>query len=563
MSIFDELEEAGHVAGEIVETHLPCHDCGSSDALTKYTTNTYCFSCLKRRPIEGAETVREIENVMEFTKGKIGSIIERSLNKETCKLYGVACLLDERNQILKHIYPYYKGHDKVAQKIRTVADKSFFIEGTLNSKSELFGQQLFHSHSKKYLIVTEGELDAMAANQMVGGIYAAVSIPNGAQSAVTAFKANFEFINLFEHVILAFDNDEQGRKAASEVAQLFATGKAKILNFPKGIKDACDMLIANRNKEFIELVYNCEPYRPEGITDLYDLKDKFLERREKLVTNNRLYPYECLNRATYGIRQGELVIVTAPTGVGKTSFLREVQEHILTTTNDKIGVMYIEESGEDTFGLSMGIRMNQPIHLPDQELNKTELQKAMDSIGKGRVWVYQHFGTTALNKILDRIRYMKQALGCDVIILDHISMLIDERYDDERRALDNIVYKLKLLAVELDVAILAVSHLNRQGQLRGTASIEQLANICIMLERDKLNDDTKVKMTSKVIVFKNRFCGREGLVGYLTYDAITNRLEEDNEYKETEAKGFKDTTISGGSDFGSESTGNSFASGGL
>jgi predicted ATP-dependent serine protease len=90
------------------------------------------------------------------------------------------------------------------------------------------------------------------------------------------------------------------------------------------------------------------------------------------------------------------------------------------------------------------------------------------------------------------------------------------------------VYKLKLLSVELDVAILAVAHLNREGKLRGSAQIEQLANICIRLERDKLSDDFKTKTTSKVIIFKNRFVSREGLVGLLTFNPTTNRLEEEN-----------------------------------
>jgi twinkle protein len=283
---------------------------------------------------KGAEHRREILNVVDFTKGMVGSIADRNISKDTCKFYGVSCILDDTQQILKQIYPYYQGHNKVAQKIRTVAEKTFFIEGTLNNKSELFGQQLFGSHNKKYLIVTEGELDAMAAYQMVGGIYASVSIPNGAQSAVTAFKANWDFINLFDHIVIAFDNDEQGREAATKVASLFETGKAKVLKFTQAYKDACDMLKADKGREFIQLVYNSEVYKPEGIVDLYDLKDKFLERRKKLVQSHRLYPFPCLNKATYGIRQGELVIVTAPTGVGKTSFLREVQDHILNTTQD-------------------------------------------------------------------------------------------------------------------------------------------------------------------------------------------------------------------------------------
>lgn len=564
-NLFDELDNTASQQGEVVSSHLPCPDCGSSDALTIYTTNTYCFSCgLSKPKTTDTEEPKQIMTQTEFTVGKVGAIKDRNLTKDVVKFYGVSCILDESNNIIKHIYPYYTGSKRTAQKIRVVADKTFFTEGTLGTKMQLFGQQLFNSSSKKYLIITEGELDAMAAYQMAGGIWPCVSVPNGAQSALTSVKANLEFINMFEHIVLCFDNDEQGREASIKVAKFFESGKCKIIHLPTGIKDACDMLLADKAKDFIQLVYNSEPYKPEGIVDLYDLKDRFLERRKKLIASTMLYPFKCLNDATYGIRTGELVILTAETGIGKTSLLREVQDHLLKTTQVKIGVMYIEEPVEDTFGLSLGVRMSKPIHLPDTEIDLTELDSAMNEIGRGRVYSYEHFGSTNLNEILYRIRYMKKVLGCNVIILDHISMLIDERYDDERRALDNIVYKLKLLSVELDVAILAVAHLNREGKLRGSAQIEQLANICIRLERDKLSDDFKTKTTSKVIIFKNRFVSREGLVGLLTFNPTTNRLEEENgSSKEKEGNQSNSSNYKTQGIFEEESSGSHFRAGTL
>lgn len=525
--LFSSLDAVNDM-GELVTSHLPCEDCGSSDALAVYTNNTYCHSCKAWHPTDDRE--EHIET--EFTVGKIGRIEDRKINKEIAKFYNVSCILDESNNIIKHIYPYYSNNKRVAQKIRTVADKSFFTEGKLTIKSELFGQHLFTSFNKKYLIITEGELDAMAAFQMADGIWPCVSIPLGAGSAYNSIKSNLDYVNLFDHIVLAFDNDEQGRIASLEVAKLFESGKCKLLKFPTGIKDACDMHLADRAKDFINLVYNAEQYKPEGIVDLYDQKARFLKAREERVNSKWMYPFPCMNKESYGFGSNELVILTAETGIGKTSLVREIQNHLLATSDVKIGVMYIEETIADTFGRTMGLVMKEPIHLPTIDLNQDKLDEAMETIGRGRLFAYEHFGSTGLDDILYRIRYMNKALGVQFIILDHISMLVDERYEDERRAMDNIVDKLRLITIELNITIIAISHLNRAGTLWGTSKIEKLANTIIKLERANMSEDETERCRSKVLFLKNRFGGRTGTVGYLDYNPITNKLEEDNDYKE-------------------------------
>lgn len=538
MGLFDDLDNTLDTGEVVVQSRLPCDVCGSSDALTQYSNHTYCFSCEAHRwnDTKGLDL-----NMVEFSKGLYGTIQDRGISKETCKFYDVSCQLEvdtntNKTTIVKHIYPYYKEDKKAGQKIREVSTKSFHTEGLIDRSSELFGQHLFKSANKKYLIITEGELDALSAFQMVDGLYACVSLPLGSGSAHSAVKANLEFINNFEYCILAFDNDEQGREAVKKSVTLFESGKCKIMQFPTGFKDANDMLKAGKDREFIQLIYNSEQYKPEGIVDLYDVKTRFLESRKSMILSNRLYPWACLNKDTYGIRTSELVIVTAETGIGKTSLVREIQNHLLRTTDDKIGVMYIEETIEDTFGRTMGLEMKEPIYLPKTELNEDALQATMDKIGKGRLFAYEHFGSTGLDEIIARIRYMNKALGVKIIILDHISMLIDERYDDERRALDNIVDRLRLLSIELDVCIFAISHLNREGKLWGTSKIEKLANLIIKLERDNMSEYEADRCRSKVILLKNRFGGRTGTVGFLDYNPITNKLEETNDQEEERTK---------------------------
>ncbi len=515
---------------KLITAHLPCSSCDSSDALCEYSDHTYCFACKTYKWINEVQQVEpqmEITNAdISFTQGEIGPIRDRGISKETAKFYGVSCIRDNKGEIIKHIYPYYKAGKKVAQKIRIVATKDFYSEGNIKN-TELFGQQLFPASNRPYIILTEGELDAMAAYQLSGKIYPCLSIANGATSAEKIVKDNLEYLNAFKCIVICFDNDENGQAAAVKVARLFPADKCKIFKTNPQYKDACDYLQAGKAKEFVETLYNSPTYTPAGIIDLYDLHDKFLERKAKLVRSPLTYPWEGLNDLTYGIRPGEFIVVTAETGIGKTSFLREIQNHLLNTSTVKTGAMYIEEQAADTYGRTLGLELKSPLHLPTVDVNVTELQAAREKIGKGRVYVYEHFGSNDIEDILDRIRYFKTSLGCQMIILDHISMLVsDQRYEDERRALDAISTKLKQLTVELDINIHAIVHLNRQGEIRGSAAIEQLADGVIRLTRDLVAEDSEERNQMKVVVSKNRFSGKTGPCCTLNFNPSLNRLVE-------------------------------------
>ena len=104
---------------------------------------------------------------------------------------------------------------------------------------------------------------------------------------------------------------------------------------------------------------------------------------------------------------------------------------------------------------------------------------------------------------------------------------------DERKQLDEITTKLKTLTMEMDIAVLAVIHTNRQGQIRGTAGVEQLSNIVMRLERDKTARDEWRRNITKVTIEKNRFCGFTGPASYLWYNSETGRLTELDEEQVT------------------------------
>tara|TARA_R110000751_G_scaffold93399_1_gene182480 strand:+ start:147 stop:521 length:375 start_codon:yes stop_codon:yes gene_type:complete len=109
---------------------------------------------------------------------------------------------------------------------------------------------------------------------------------------------------------------------------------------------------------------------------------------------------------------------------------------------------------------------------------------------------------------------------------------------DERKALDEIMTKLRTLVQELDICMFVASHLKRvdygheEGgvtklhQLRGSGSIGQLSDIVIGLERDGQAVDMRERHTTTIRVIKNRFSGLTGPANMLLYDLVTGRLSE-------------------------------------
>ena len=124
------------------------------------------------------------------------------------------------------------------------------------------------------------------------------------------------------------------------------------------------------------------------------------------------YPWDGLNELTYGIRTQELVTLTAGSGMGKTQLMRELIHHLLTNTNHNIGLLMLEESIRDTGLGIMSIEANKPLHLPDTEYTEGELRNAFDNtLGTGRVFMFEHFGSSDIETILGKIKYFSSALS--------------------------------------------------------------------------------------------------------------------------------------------------------
>ena len=518
---------------KLIKAHQPCEDCGSSDALCIYDDDhSYCFSCnthtrLSSGLLKPMNNVAVIEPFKQ-PSGDYRSIPDRGIIKDTAEAYG--CLADGNN--ITFLYKDEEGK-VVAAKKRT-PDKRFTIAGQWD-KAGLFGQSLFPKGGK-YITITEGEIDAMSCYQMHGSKYPVVSIRNGASAALKDCRNNYEYLSSFDNIIICFDNDEAGTKAANQVAELFGT-KCRVVKM-RHHKDANEYLVNGDTKEFIDTWWKAEQYVPDGIIAGSALWDEVNKPVEKAAC---MYPWDGLNKITYGIRPAELVTVTAGSGLGKSQFLREIVWHVLCKTEDNIGLMFLEESVRKTARSIMSLAINKPLHLPDTEATDEELKDAFEqTMGSERIFLFDHFGSTNIDNIINRVRYLAKGLDCKYVFLDHVSIIVSaQESGDERKALDEIMTRLRMLVQETGISLVIVSHLKRPegkgheegtatslAQLRGSGSIAQLSDMVIGLERNGQADDPVERNTTKVRVLKNRFSGITGKACNLLYSQETGRMLE-------------------------------------
>lgn len=533
--------------GSVFLRHAACDNCGSSDANGVYSDgHTHCFSCGTTRPgdssghhdqadsgVFGSAAGQDGRRLLldgqgSHVSGRVQGIPNRRLDETTCKLWHYE--VGEYNGKPCHIANYRDPHGKpIAQKIR-LPNKEFTFAGDAKNVG-FYGEWLWNKG--KRLVICEGEIDALSMSQVMGNKWPVVSVPNGAQGASKTIKKRYDYLENFEEIILMFDMDEPGRKAAAECAELLPVGKAKIASLP--LKDANEMLVAGRTEELMRAFWDAKPYRPDGLLVSKDLKEAILVADDKGLS----FPFSGLNDKLHGIFPAALYTVTSGSGLGKTTFMRELAYHLHVTHQKKVGMLMLEETTKRTVRSLVGLHLNKLI---DSDLSNTspeEMAGAFDDLFKERdIALYDHFGSTEVDNILARIRYMARAMDCTHIILDHLSILISGlQMDDERRMIDVAMTKLRTLVQETGITLFLVSHLKRPsgdkghedgavvalGQLRGSHAIAQLSDAVIGLQKpsDDPNGDT-----TELVVLKNRFTGERGSAGILNYSRETGRLTE-------------------------------------
>ena len=541
----------------------PCPECGPEgdghgDNLVQYDDGSaHCYACHYH-----ISTNKD----SKWFSGEYMSIVDRGLTKETCEKYGVQVFEYKGKRACN--FNRYKNGALVTQKIRQLDDKSVQFSVGDGKIEELFGQSLFSPTDKIHCVVTEGELDSLAVYQMTGG-YPAVSIPKGSSGAFKSIAANLKWLQEWKYVILAFDNDEPGQDAAKACVPLFEVGKVRLARFP--LKDANDMLVAGKVEQAKKCLWDAEVIRPDSIVTMRDIQAEVLER----PTVGLDWPWETLNKVTYGFRTREIYVVGAATGVGKTEVVKELVFHLMNR-GVKVGLFSFEQKAADTARRMIGAKVGKRLHIPGQPWwDEGEIIKQMEVLSDS-LYLYYNRGMLTLSEIVVNMRYMVKCYGVKLIVLDNLTAMcgaakIEGKSVHDSAFIGHVMNTLASIVHELDVSILAVSHLaqdkigiqsyvstspkneaslhltasdmdkiiNKPGMnwetgrmpklenLYGSGHVSRLADYIMVLSRNRASEDELEKRTTKVKFLKTRIdSANEGKEFELLYDYDTGKLQE-------------------------------------
>lgn len=540
-----------------LKTNLPC-PCGTSSdsyALDR-DGNGYCFSGYCKKPyfnkFQTKEAqVRDLNTKVYSTKdegpkfkdGDLRIISHRSLSESTLRFY------DIRTRFVNN-EPFEVGFKyPTFIKIRNLLEKNKMRSEGEAKGAGLYGKDKFDPGSKESITITVGEWDAPSIYEATRGQTAAVSCRSDSQ-AKRDCTVDRDYINSFNKIILCFDNDESGQKAAKDVSSLFDFNKLYHVRLTK-YKDASEYF-QNGEADNLEKIWKAaKRYSPDNIISQFsDIRAALKKSQEDQIGT---YPFKSLQSMTYGLHRGEIVVFKGMEKLGKTSIFRAIQHHLLKTTDKNIGIIHLEEDNGTTIKGIVEYELQQPVIRPDSGLSEDDIFNGYVKAVSGsdtRVHLYQSFETEDEELFLDSLRFLAAGAGCQFIFLDHISWLATGKSDsdDERKKLDRISQKLKLLAKELGICILMISHVNDEGKTRGSRNITKVANTIIHMDRDKLSIDETTRRTTHLTLEGVRLGGLTGPAGALYMDAMTDclrDLEYNDNFPESD-KGFEFTARKAG-----------------
>ena len=504
------------------------------------------------------------ETLQEVSTFKAVDVPERGIRKETLERFGVkvAISTEDGKTPIAVYFPSVNQKGKVTGYAKQDLTKSkeekghWSCIGSVTIGNKLFGQNVAEQQNRKRnnLVITEGQWDALSVYQALvdnvkGTKYEGleplvVSIPMGTANAVESILHNEDYVLSHDALTIFFDDDHctpaelkrnimKGHEAREAVANaLVGSGLSLFTVSPDdGLKDASDYMQIGRWEDLAKLVqFGRRPYSSEKIVKAADLDlDFLLEPRPEGVYVNS---FPKLMEKLHGFRTRELVLLTSPSGVGK-STVCSIFASAFMEAGEKLGMIYLEETNKETMQRLIASKLkvnylefkNNPLKVSTREKIAEAYKEIVEN---DQLVMLGHFGSLPVSELMAKIKHMHLVEGCRYIVLDHLSLVISgSAVKDERKELDMVMTELAAFCAANDVCIIAVSHINRSAaeqfkapklregeepkpywvqvtkeMMRGSAALEQLSFVIIGLEPEINPDRSRGRV--RLTVLKNR-----------------------------------------------------------
>jgi replicative DNA helicase len=217
-----------------------------------------------------------------------------------------------------------------------------------------------------------------------------------------------------------------------------------------------------------------------------------------------------LDEKTCGFQKGELIIIAAWPGMGKTSLVLNIAEHVganLKKPKDKKPMLFfsMEMSAQQISQNMLCSAAKIDAHLMStgklSDNDRSKLSLANEELSKSAIYIDDTPGLGLL-EIRAKARLLKLQYEIQLVIIDDLQLMEAGRAEYRQQDTSRILSGLKALARELDVPVIAAYQLNRSVEacegytpgildLREFGLVEQDADVVILLHREDYYDPDK------------------------------------------------------------------------
>lgn len=508
----------------------------------------------------------QIPTLEEALALPVKAIPARGLEMGACQHFGVRVETTPEGRDKAYYFIYHEGGLPCGYKRKAVGvgkEAEYKTVGKISNKTPLFGA--VKQHVGKKVWICEGETDCIALYQAIDKYSkdkgfetknhpACCSIVTGAGNAAQNLLENIEYLKNFKEVILVFDSDSatqeeyargirRGKEAVADAVLALPDVSIKVVTLP--LKDANDMVKAGRSKELAEYaLFRGQEYLPEAITEYHDTEEEidFLLKPLKKGVLVDFLPKTC--EILHGIRPGEMTMLLAKSGAGKSSLAKQLGMSILKSDpTARVANFYLEEdlqkAKQSYLALYHGVKIAALRENPQEHLTR-------EKVGSFLKWAQHRMafydcdksGLLKPESVERMIRYCA-VTGFTHIIFDHLTFVFTGSDNSTVHGIDNLLTKLSMIPRGYPVHLWVISHIvkskyqppKEKGKeieypywepisaedARGSSSFLQLCWNMIVLEREILDENGKTGRV-RLVVKKNREWGTLGVGDILQYN---------------------------------------------
>lgn len=444
--------------------------------------------------------LRQNEKVIAYIKA-------RGLTGETAKAWGIVACGNEVG------FVYLRDNGRVAWvKYRDVTTKEQRIwppkdERPLPACEPMYALPDFDA--SRVAVVTEGEWDAMTLWQ--AGSTNVVSVAHGAQTWKPEWSA---MLASCPKVVLAFDQDDEGEKAAMRCVERFGGERCVRARFGEH-KDANDALKDGWEPgDFLEAV-ECSRHYPllilKSVRDI--ISDLALTMRDGTRKGAMRTGWSNLDETQRGLREGELTVVTAHTGAGKTTFTLDLALR-LSEAGESVCYFSMEQGPTDTALQIVGMAARR--HTED--IPPEELVAVAERVPECFLLGVEP-ERDRVEQIVAAIRYASVVYATRVAVIDHLDHLIETKERESRyEAASRAVKAMHKVARDHRVHLILICqpttdsgrHREKGSSKPGEIRLEDIAETRLarqLAHNGWLVDSDKGTRTTTVFVAKARYGG--------------------------------------------------------